>query len=750
MASATYKIDLNDVTSAGYFTVTNDSETKLDDTPASGATKVGRVTTSDSTYYYTAIGSNGEDISSTGKNSTTWKITTYNGNDSIDASNLGDNTTVSAGNGDNLIKGGNYTTITTGSGKDSITAGDYDTVTSGAGNDSIVISGKDVVVNAGTGDDIVVVDSTGATVTLGDGKDTVSLGATAEVTLKDYAIKSDVIDGITAIEADALQDSLKSGEVFGTDGTLTVGKQKLTVGSTNGYYAVSLKGAEAAYIWATDNGGTLNASSYAGSAIITGANNGDTADFIQGTAKDDTIVAGSNDSVYGGKGDDSIVLTGDYDMVGLFNDGSKDNVTGFSEGYSDEASTLYFNGSLADAKFSLGAGSTVITNGKSTLTIHDAAAASKLKVKTTSASYNVEVIGDSGVTDSLDADATAVFGNGATLSVSDEVGDTVIDLGNTSQYGDTRYYSGVKVVDASEDSGDVVLVGSASASNSLMGGTGNTSLYGGGSKADSLKGGTGADTFFYGKSDGHDTVAGFDAEKDTLYFTSDGLTKLTRNEESLKFTFGTDSRNVLEVETSGGADDAISYVAGGQSYKAKIGVSTSANTFTYDSSVNYYQGGSKSDTLTASGDTANIWLDGSTGTLYSSIENVDASGVTGSVTLVGGTASEQLTAGSGEATLWGGLGGNDTLTGSNAATNTFFFGKNNGSDVITATNEGDRVMLYDVAFSDVKSTTKTSDGSFVVTLNDGSKLTIQNYSDNISYTLTDGTYTYSKNNGWQA
>ena len=694
-----------------------------------------------------------------------------------------------------------YVLIYAGDGNDTIRVYSKDnTIQAGAGNDVVELvagtnptgrayAAADAVVDLGAGDDsIIAYTGTTAKVTLGAGKDTVNLGGGSDVTLTDYVFGTDVITGLGKVsDMDSFLTSLGSGEVFDTSGTVAIAETetlttKLTVGKTNGFYAVESTTVEddgsktkQAFAWATDDGGTIDLSSYTkGGVVITSANNGTTEDDIIGSSKNDSILAGAYDSVYGGKGDDLIYVDDHAGVtIAVYNDNSTDSVVSanFVErddgDYDDDDNTkLFFNGNLANAKFSYDDATSTLTvmNGKSKVylsnqrdvntahvdgsTSYDTNPAVGVKVTDGSNSYNVEAV--SSVGGALFKNATAVYGNRSKITLSDDFGDAVVDLGSTGKFGDMRYYNGITAVDASTDAGDVVLVGSANASNSLTGGTGNTSLYGGGSKADSLKGGTGADTFFYGKGDGHDTVAGFDAEKDALYFTSDGLTKLTRSEESVKFTFGTDSRNVLEVETSGGADDAISYVASGQSYKAKIGVSTSANTFTYDSSVNYYQGGSKSDTLTASGDTANIWLDGSTGTIYSSIENVDVSGVTGNVTLVGGTASEQLTAGSGEATLWGGLGGNDTLTGSNAAANTFFFGKNNGSDVITATNEGDRVMLYDVAFSDVKSTTTTSDGSFVVTLNDGSKLTIQNYSDNISYTLTDGTYTYSKSNGWQA
>lgn len=804
-----YSIDLsalflNSAGTAGYYTVGKNklnkdlsddalTATTAKDSVASGDT-VASVAVSNDTYTLSyRAGSTAVSIASDEKNANqTWRITTGAGSDTIDAGKLGEGTTINAGNGNNVVTGGKGMTITTGSGKDTITAGEADTINSGAGNDSIVVraaadvvlnagDGKDTIdvtgtgasVNAGAGDDVItlgtnakdasvdggagndsIVAGSSATITLGAGTDTVSLGASADVTLTDYVFGTDVIQGTTAITA--TQDSLKSGDVFGTSGTLTSGSQKVTVNKTNGFYAVELstvaadKTTKQAYAWATEDGGTVNASSYKSAVIMTGANNDENADLLLGGTGNDTIVAGSYDSVYGGKGADSIVLTGDYDTVGLYNDGSKDSVTGFSGGFDDEDTTLYFNGSLANAKFSLGSANTVVTNGKSTLTISSdgttATSVGKLKVTNGSTSYNVQVLGKN-ASSSLDGDATAVFGEKSTLELVNDLGDTVVDLGNTGKYGDTRYYSGITAVSlAADNNSDVVLVGAANAANTLVGGAGATSLYGGGSSKDLLVGGTGADTFFYGKGDGRDTVSGYhydandETTSDTLVFTTTDFSKITREDGTLKLTFGSGTNNTLTVTTTDEVDTAVAYTVSGKSQLAKIGNTKTANSFTYDSTINYYQGGKESDTLVVAGEEdANIWLDGSTGVTYSSIENVTATG-SGNVTLAGGSASEQISAGSGDASLWGGIGGNDTLTGG-SGTNTFFFGKNNGSDVVTSTSETDRVMLYDVALSDVKSFGETN-GAMVIALNDGSKLTVNSVASGTTFQTTDGAWSY--------
>ena len=734
-----------------------------------------------------------------------WHITTYGGNDTIDATSFAEGTTVNAGAGNNVVKGGTGMTLTTSSGKDSIVAGAKDTISSGAGNDSIVINATatDVVVNAGDGDDIVSVfganasvnagagkdsiiigadsatvdagngddlvslgASKKATIALGAGKDTLSVGADASATLTDYVFGTDVITGVTYTGLEK-QTSLKSGSVFGTDGKLAVGNQSVTVNKTSNYYAVELTDSsdptkKQAFAWATADGGTLNASSYTKGAIITGANNEETGDYIIGGSGKDTIIAGTYDSVYGGKGNDSIVLTGDYDVVGLANDGSKDSVYGASfstTDFDEKDTTLYFSGSLATAKFSLSGGKLTAVNGKSTVEFEVLGSTTNenLKVTNGSSTYNLEVVANKGTATLID-DATAVFGHDSGITVASDANDTVIDLGNTGKYGDTRYYSGINQAAAGDSGSQVTLVGGAKTKDTLYGGTGATSLYGGGSANDSLVGGDGADTFFYGGSDGRDTISGYtynadDADKsDTIALLSTDLTKVTRTSDALKLTFGSGTNNSLTVTTADSTDTAIALSINGTQRLAKVGYTDStANSLSYDSSVTYYQGGRGTDTLAVTGeDDATIWLDGRTGTTYKSIDVVNAQGSTGNVTLAGGKSSEILEAGTGDASLWGGASGNDTLVGG-SGTNTFFFGKNNGSDTVQSTNEGDRVMLYDVALSDVNrsKTGANSNGAFIVTLNDGSKLTIENYSDNMQYTLADGaTYTYQQAKGW--
>ena len=830
MADSYYKITLSTGTANGYFTVAKDATASGEKEAKFKATADYKSSTMKNVAQIT-IGSN--DVYTLRENGTTavylngksdaahtWNISTGAGDDTIDATSFEHGTVINAGNGNNSIEaaGASYLSITTGTGKDTITAGYGDTINSGAGDDSVVIAsdkdfvtvtagegkdtidvgGKNATVNAGNGNDVVSLNSTGAaidlgagndsikvdanatgTIELGAGKDTVSL-AGGDVTLTGYTFGTDVIAGddsnLTAANLDTYD---KVAAAFTTDGQISLASAKVTVNKTNGFYAAELTHGDnvQAFAWATEDGGTVNASGYKKAAVILGTNNGDAADLLIGGSGNDTLSAGNYDSLYGGKGNDSLnVNDSDYVTVGLYNDGSSDTVTGFRHGFDDDDTTVYFNGDLASAKIALNSTDDVltITNGKGKLTESTTADSTSIKVTNGTQSYNVQVLSAAATTQAtngttsgavwLDGDTTAVFANkDSVLNIGQSRGDTTIDLGNTGNYGDTRYYSGLQIVDAATSHNDIKLVGSAKAANTLIGGTGATSLYGGGSSRDSLVGGTGSDTFFYGDGDGRDTITGYhyDAadvtDSDKLAFLTSDVTKVTRtSDDTVKVVFGSGTNNTLTVnmDTSDTPDTAIAYSVGGKDHLAKIGRSdATANTFTYDSTVDYYQGGTASDTVSVSGDEdAEIWLDGSKGVTYTSIENVNASTSTGNVTLAGGAKSEVLTAGSGDASLWGGTAGNDTLVGG-AASNTYFFGKGNGSDVIDNTtgssDASDRVMLYDVALSDVKSYAATSTYAMVVELNDGSKLsfTTSGLKDGTTFQLTDGSWKYSTTDG---
>lgn len=699
------------------------------------------------------------------------------GSDNDYVSINGAESTVLGGAGNDTITVGKNATnasVDGGAGEDSIiSAADGVTITGGAGKDVISVSGGDWSVDAGADDDSLNLSDTG-TVTLGTGKDTVTFGSNADVTFTDYNYNDDTLEhaAITGITGDAAS----LAKTFGTDGKLALADTlTATFTDKNGVYAAKFvkDSNTAAYVWTGETGAVADGSKYGEALTMVGANN-DAADTLIGSAKDDTIYAGANDSVYGGAGNDSIVIVGG-DNTGVTVDlkaaGGNDTVKSFTASFDDGADKILLSDSAAALSFATVTGGLKVKDGKTASLVLDGVSVdvnkgAKVKIENGTTTYNVQVM--SGTNTNLDGAAAAVYGigEGANGFKYTTDGDAAIDLSSSGAFGDTRYYQGITQVTVA-GAADTTLVGGKAAETLTAAGDGNASLWGG-AGSDSLVGSnSGSTTFFYGAGDGLDTISGYsysttDGEKqDVVDIYSGNLTKWVRNDttKDIELTFGSNKQKLTVQMVSDDTDAVFAFATGlgGETQRAKISASDAAAAFTYDESVNFYIGtkAQTADTLTVgSEDGANIWLDGSNGKYFESIEVVDASASSGNVTLAGGMGNETLTAGSGNASLWGGQGGNDVLNGGYGET-TFYFGKKNGKDTIVSNSASDKVVLYDVALDDIAKVGTISEGSdFTVKLKDSSQFTIKNFSSGTANTfqLGDGTaWSYDFDNStWKA
>ena len=269
-------------------------------------------------------------------------------------------------------------------------------------------------------------------------------------------------------------------------------------------------------------------------------------------------------------------------------------------------------------------------------------------------------------------------------------------------------------------------------------------------------GGAGKDFFALSSAGGEDKVsdfrAGSESNSDVVYFLGNvKLSKVEKSAAGVTFTLSDGSSLTLQSNDSLWEDAKIAFSSDGEhvSY-GKVGRSGQASEFTYSDDVGAYVGGKAGSSLTvAEGEDALVWLDGAAGVGYSNINKVDGSGSTGNL-IIGGTSSKDvILGGSGSNTLWGGAG-DDTLTGGTGY-NEFYFGKGEGCDIITSSNNGDKVMLYNVATEDLDLAKTGVDrkGSMVICLTDGSSLTIRNYSEQgaSTFQLADSTWRYDRENG---
>ena len=97
--------------------------------------------------------------------------------------------------------------------------------------------------------------------------------------------------------------------------------------------------------------------------------------------------------------------------------------------------------------------------------------------------------------------------------------------------------------------------------------------------------------------------------------------------------------------------------------------------------------------------------------------------------LIGDSKNNTLRAGKVKTQLWGGTGGNDTLIGG-SNDDVFWYGKNDGNDVIKNLDDDDLVKLYDINLSDITSITDRNN-KMTLRISGGGTLTI-NYTDDES------------------
>ena len=607
--------------------------------------------------------------------------------------------------------------------------------------------------------------------------------------MQDYVYGTDVVLGNQAVEALAANFT-STGTVL-VKGTATAGASvQLSSESGQGYYNVTFKaGTDAAQgVWFGSTAASyMDASAQTAAVTMLGNNNGTVMDTLVGGKGADMIYAGNNDYVYGGAGNDMIQCLdekGSNITVGLSTTGGVDTITGFTVGFAgSDTDTIYLvDGSVTDLKITynkaasvnktqiaLGAGKLVSGSDSGNgdfinLAVQDSTKVWNIAVASTESATILPEGGTNGALSDI------YLGYNKTMvdfSQLDDANDAhLYDLSNS--FGGSQRFYNITTVYASNH-GDS-LIGSTTMANWLAGGNGDDSLWGYGAKSDTLLGAdlddenpAGNNVFFYGTGDGKDVIEGYtnvDGAADAICLLSGSLQGVGRDNGG-NMTMTLSDSDVLTVltyedpgvndpEPSANAEVIYNVAIGGTAYTAKVGLNGAGSTMTYSTAAEFYYGGNKSSSLTiADGEDYTINLgDGH----FSGINSLSAKGQSGTETFFGsGSASETLTGGSGTNSLWGGAGAvSDTLVGTGGTT-TYGFGKGDGNDVITGSGSDDTVLLYNVSLSDVTSAAVKS-GAFVISLTDGSSLTLKNYTSDSAktFTLGDGTsWTYSySTKGW--
>ena len=500
----------------------------------------------------------------------------------------------------------------------------------------------------------------------------------------------------------------------------------------------------------TDSGYSYEASAGVGAQIISTEAKDTNTWFIYGTGEADTITAAAKGdaSINGGAGNDVINLNGGTKNFVIFGATSgNDTVNSFAD------DVIFFeDGYGSDVSVSMSSKGTVeISQNGAVLTVNGESGNDMTSFLVSDASGNfvtVQATTNGGEIKTSDVSTSAYY-SGKNISVdfsSANNDNVVIDLGNSGEFGDGPVFNGVVAATGATNSTNK-MIGAASTRNTLQGGAGSeNSLWGGGTASDYLVGGSKAeDVFYYGEGDGSDSIASYTAGEDVVNLTSGQMQSIERDGGNVVLKWSGDGTG-KKLTLVGGTNTTYTYTTGDGATR-NIAFSTKAMTYSSDVDDYAYVGTSKGALSITGNDDVKLWLDGSKGDGFSGISVLNAKNSTGSLELAGSASGDSIVGGKGASSLWGGAGGNDTMVGGSGE-NAFYFGVNEGKDVITSYNNGDKVMLYNVDSASVASAA-LSGKNMVITLNDGSKLTINNYATkgDMSFALSDGTYTYDKSSG---
>ena len=608
--------------------------------------------------------------------------------------------------------------------------GAADTLIGGAGNDSLADSSGAATLIGGTGNDTYVVTNTATTVVenAGEGTDTVktsvsySLPANVEVLMGTghaaITLTGGSQNGGKLIANDA-NDTLIAGSGTVTlvggvgDDTFVVNSaadivQAQAAGNTNtvissvSYTAPVnvqvLKGSGTAAITLTGNNlGDTIAANDAGNSLVGGVG----ADTLIGGAGNDTLNDGgagtAADVMRGGAGDDTYMVNNSADRVTEAASGGYDTIY-TTVNYVLPANVEKLVGTGIAALTLVGgaqAGATIIGNNAGDI-LSDGGAATSL---VGGAGNDTFIVGNMASTVQEAANAgTDTVQTSVSYTLPANV-EKLIGTGTASLTLTGGTQSGATIL--ANDAGDMLQAGTGAVT--LIGGAGNDTLKdaGAGSVADVLQGGAGNDSYFVNNS-ADQVTEGASGGVDTIYTTVNFV--LPANVEKLV-----------------GTGTAALTLTGGAQVGATLVANNAGDTLADGGAAAILIGGTGNDTFVVGNVSTSVQEGAGAGTdtvqtsvsytLPANVENLKATG-TASLTLTGGAqagvtlvannAGNTLQAGSGAATLIGGLG-NDTLSDGGAGSvadalqggagdDTYFV--NNSSDQVTELASGGFDTVY--------------------------------------------------------
>ena len=608
------------------------------------------------------------------------------------------------GDGNDIVDtGGNKNYISTENGDDWIYSwGDNGTLLTGEGNDSVDSFGDCSLIDVGAGSDFIDFSGSKSTAKGGNGDDKIHAHGANSILFGENGN-----DYLTAVDAN---NTLYGG----------AGNDTISVDGKNSYIAGG-----------TDNDIITLTSSAANNTIQ--YTNGDGNDIVYGFKDSDTLAIAGAEYTTTTSGSNVIVNVGNGAITLVGAAGKKLNISGTAKTTQTSTTPATQTSTTPSTQTS-----TTPTTQTSTTPATQTSTTPTTQTSTTPATQTSTTSIPSGLNVS-----------GVTLIVEVSFGGDLWMTANPTYQNDS-----VKNIDASKNSGDMILTGN-SQSNSIKSGSGQTSLWGGGSGNNTLIGGNGRNQFWY-TGGGKDVVTNFSVgvstTSDVVVLAGGNLQSITRTSSNVAINL-TDG-NYIQLKTSStSSDEVILYSTDGENiFGAKI-ANSSTTSLSYTSTASYYQLNQQGNLIVNDAANNNVWLDGSQGQIFANITNINASSATGQNILAGNGVANSIIGGNGTSSLWGGVGNvSDTLTGGNGA-DMFWYGKNDGADFINNAAENDTINLYDVGLNDINfAAVNITSSQISMSFTSGGTLNINNNTNLTStFKITEGSFKFNRStNSWQS
>lgn len=603
---------------------------------------------------------------------------------------------------------------------------------------------KLTAIKTGAGNDIVTFNGTGnsASVTLGDGKDTLVV-SDGKVTVMDYSFAEG-----DKISVGNFTGFVPASVTVADDGKFSVGGTSVTGSLKSEGGVAELMVNDKHYAFATGNVSDYVAKDEVMFQIATGADV-DVLNFTSGK-KGTSVVAGTlaKDATLNfvsGHGDDNVSVGATTKInYAITKNSGTDTFTG--KAFTTDDTLMIKDGVAASLKINI-ANNALAYGNTSVKGVLDSVNGGSFKVQNAGSdeSYLMSYIANNKI---------ATFSTDAKFYLADEKSNATVDASNLTDAninmnGDAVTYAafsdGFNNIKTAQ-SGYVVGRNNVATSIDASAGVGRLDIYGGAKGNDSinLTNNNSTDVIYYSLGDGNDTVAGFDATSDVVFFYNANanykaladVVKFDASADAATVTFDKKS-NVLTLKGVK-ATDTLVFADQNMAEAMKVAIGDGNDVeFATDTKV-YTNAATLKVNTGNTGDVLGINLTNQSdafGYYSTDIVNIDATGSNATTYLVGANkAGAKVTGGTGTNYIYGGGNKNQELVGNAAAVDVIYFGTGDGKDNVTSISADDGVLLYNVA--DINSVKVTADSSQTVVSLGSDKLTLNGLTETDLATFT--------------